>query len=286
MLAIVLGSAAGGGVPQWNCACDNCQAARRDDGVRRRTQDCVAVTADGRRWFLLNASPDIARQIEDTAKLWPAGARRHSPIAGVVLTNGDLDHCLGLLSLREWTPFSLYATAPTLAGLFEQNAMFRTLDRQRPHAVRRPLVLGDPVAPLLDSDAGAAVAVAGRCGLDRKREFARRVRALGASLTVNFVLHRGNLERLDQFIDLALELGADRVELAHTQYHGWAVLNRRTLSPSPAQIEAADRTVARAARRHAGVIELVYVTPEITAEAGSPDHGRPPGSSAGSTRGR
>lgn len=170
MLAIVLGSAAGGGVPQWNCACGNCQAARRDEAVLRRTQDCLAVTADGQRWFLCNASPDIARQIEATPALWPCGARRHSPIAGVILTNGDLDHCLGLLCLREWTAFSLYATAPTHAGLVEHNVMFRTLDRQRPHLVHRPLPLGERRA-LLDSQAqpsGLAVtafAVAGKAPL-------------------------------------------------------------------------------------------------------------------------
>lgn len=170
MLAIVLGSAAGGGVPQWNCACDNCEAARRDDRVQRRTQDSIAVTADGNRWFLLNASPDVARQIEATPALWP-GARRHSPIAGVVLTNGDLDHCLGLLSLREWTPLSLYATPPTHAGLFEHNVMFQTLNRQQPHVIHRPLTCTDDPTALLDSESrpsGLAVrafAVAGKVPL-------------------------------------------------------------------------------------------------------------------------
>ncbi|MFO7565668.1 MAG: pyrroloquinoline quinone biosynthesis protein PqqB [Enhygromyxa sp.] len=166
MRAIVLGSAAGGGVPQWNCGCDNCEAARRGAGVEPRSQDCVAVSGDDERWFLLNASPDIARQIERTPALWPRG-RRHSPIAGVVLTNGDLDHCLGLLSLREWTPWSLYATAPTLAGLFERNVMLRTLERERPHALRRPLEL-DQRVPLLDASGAPsglevrAFAVAGK----------------------------------------------------------------------------------------------------------------------------
>lgn len=149
MHVIVLGSAAGGGVPQWNCGCEHCEAARRGTGVLPRTQDCVAVTADGERWFLLNASPDIARQLERTSALWPRSLR-HSPIAGIVLTNGDLDHCLGLLSLREWTPWSLYATTITLAGLFDGNTMMRTLERQHPHAVRRSLALARPT-PLLDA---------------------------------------------------------------------------------------------------------------------------------------
>lgn len=158
MRVIVLGSAAGGGVPQWNCGCDNCDAARRGAGVEPRSQDCVAVSADHERWFLLNASPDRARQLERTPALWPRKPR-HSPIAGVVLTNGDLDHCLGLLSLREWTPWSLYATPLTLAGLLDRNVMFRTLDRQHPHAIRRPLAL-DHETPLLDAageDSGLTV---------------------------------------------------------------------------------------------------------------------------------
>src|SRR5690606_16016953 len=132
------------------CGCEICEAARRGAGVEPRTQDCVAITSDEQRWFLLNASPDIIRQIERASALWPRG-RRHSPIAGIVLTNGALDHCLGLLSLREWTPYSLYATRPTLTGLFERNVVFRTLDRQRPHAIRRPLAL-DQTTPLLDAN--------------------------------------------------------------------------------------------------------------------------------------
>ncbi|HSY38626.1 MAG TPA: MBL fold metallo-hydrolase, partial [Polyangia bacterium] len=97
----VLGSAAGGGVPQWNCGCENCREARRGTGaVRPRTQETVAVSADGASWFLLNVSPEIRAQIESFPPLTPR-APRHSPIAGLILTNGDLDHCLGLLSLRE-----------------------------------------------------------------------------------------------------------------------------------------------------------------------------------------
>lgn len=149
MRLIVLGSAAGGGVPQWNCACQNCGLARQGSGVEPRTQDSLAVSGDGQRWFLLNVSPDVTRQIERTPALWPrsassdgAIAARHSPIAGAVLTNGDLDHWLGLLSLREWTPLSVYATGETRAGLVQHNAVLRTLDRQRPHVLWRGLELG------------------------------------------------------------------------------------------------------------------------------------------------
>jgi pyrroloquinoline quinone biosynthesis protein B len=125
---LVLGSAAGGGFPQWNCGCRNCEAIRQGrPGWRARTQDSLAVSADGERWWLLNASPDILAQIQATPALWPRGLR-HSPIAGVVLTNGDLDHVLGLLLLRESQPFSLYATSRVIEGL-RQNVFLRTLER-------------------------------------------------------------------------------------------------------------------------------------------------------------
>src|SRR5262249_59354446 len=96
-----LASAAGGGCPQWTCGCANCRGVRTGT-VRAvpRTQESVAVSADGEHWFLLNASPEIRSQVEAFPALHPRGPR-HSPIAGILLTNGDLDHCLGLLSLRE-----------------------------------------------------------------------------------------------------------------------------------------------------------------------------------------
>jgi pyrroloquinoline quinone biosynthesis protein B len=122
----VLGSAAGGGFPQWNCGCPNCARARAGQ-LPMRTQDCVAVSGNSQDWFLLNASPDVARQIERTQALWPR-ARRGSPIRGVVLTNGDLDHVLGLFSLREAHPISVYSTPEVRSGL-EQNSMLRTLMR-------------------------------------------------------------------------------------------------------------------------------------------------------------
>jgi len=127
--ARVLGSAAGGGFPQWNCGCANCIEARRGSPrVRARTQESVAVSADGEHWFLLNASPEIRGQIESFAPLHPRSAR-HSPIAGIVLTNGDLDHCLGLLSLRESQPLCVYATAAVREGFTQGNVLHRTLQR-------------------------------------------------------------------------------------------------------------------------------------------------------------
>lgn len=99
MIVRVLGSAAGGGVPQWNCACANCTAARQ--GRRpRRTQSSVAVSADGDRWVLLNCSPDVAEQIEAYAPLQPR-AVRGTPIAGMLLTDANVDHLGGLATLRQ-----------------------------------------------------------------------------------------------------------------------------------------------------------------------------------------
>lgn len=135
----VLGSAAGGGFPQWNCACSNCSAVRGGDpAFESRTQDSLAVSRDGTRWILLNASPDVARQIEATPALLPRRGRE-TPIAAIALTNGDLDHCLGLLSLRESQPLAIYATRAVLEGLCGHNAFLRTLERHGDHTSLREL---------------------------------------------------------------------------------------------------------------------------------------------------
>ncbi len=126
----ILGTAAGGGFPQWNCACRNCHSLR--NGVfpgRPRTQLQVAVSSDGISWFLLNASPDLRSQIEACRFLHPRGGVRHSPIAGVVLTSADLDQSLGLLLLRELQPIQIYATASIRRIRREDNSMFSMLHR-------------------------------------------------------------------------------------------------------------------------------------------------------------
>ena len=111
----VLGSAAGGGFPQWNCLCPNCRLAWQDDPrVRPRTQSSLAISADGNRWLLLNASPDLRQQIYANSCLHPRGTTRQTPIAGVFLTNGDVDHLAGLLTLREQQAFTIYASASVL----------------------------------------------------------------------------------------------------------------------------------------------------------------------------
>jgi pyrroloquinoline quinone biosynthesis protein B len=127
LTAIVLGAAAGGGFPQWNCNCDVCRLAwAGDKRVRPRTQASLAVTSDGRRWTLVNASPDLRAQIQATPQLHPREAARASPIAAVVLTGAEIDQTAGLLSLRERSPFLLYATAATLAAISD-NPMFGVL---------------------------------------------------------------------------------------------------------------------------------------------------------------
>jgi pyrroloquinoline quinone biosynthesis protein B len=138
----VLGSAAGGGFPQWNCGCPNCRGVRAGAiAAAPRSQESVALSADGKAWFLLNASPEIRAQIESFPALHPRGPR-DSPIAGILLTNGDLDHCLGLLSLRESHPLTVYATDRVRRGFTESNVLYRTLERFAGQVTWRVLELG------------------------------------------------------------------------------------------------------------------------------------------------
>ena len=142
MFIRVLGSAAGGGFPQWNCGCPNCRGLREGTiRAQARTQECVAVSADGAAWLLLNCSPEIRQQIEGFPGLHPRGPR-DSPIAAILVTNGDLDHCLGLLSLRESHPLVVYATEPVRRGFVEDNVLYRTLERFPGQVTWRTLKLG------------------------------------------------------------------------------------------------------------------------------------------------
>jgi pyrroloquinoline quinone biosynthesis protein B len=126
----ILGSAAGGGFPQWNCACSNCRGVRAGDfRGKARSQAQVAISSDGSSWFLLGASPDLRSQIEATAELQPREGVRQSPVAGVVLANADIDHVLGLLLLRELQPLRVHATESIRRILTEDNSMFGMLQR-------------------------------------------------------------------------------------------------------------------------------------------------------------
>ena len=125
----ILGSAAGGAFPQWNCACANCRAVRAGAfHGKPRAQTQLALSDDCLRWFLLGASPDLRAQIEASPELHPLQGR-HSPIAGIALANADLDHVLGLLLLRELQPLRVHTTASVRRILREDNSMFGMLQR-------------------------------------------------------------------------------------------------------------------------------------------------------------
>jgi len=128
MEVVVLGSAAGGGFPQWNCNAPLSKAAR-DGSIKTkwRTQASIAVSADGDRWLLVNASPDLRQQLLQTKALWPRKSPRHSPIDAVLLTSGEIDHVAGLLSLRESQAFTLWAT-PRILEILGENAIFGALN--------------------------------------------------------------------------------------------------------------------------------------------------------------
>ncbi|MGW4728500.1 pyrroloquinoline quinone biosynthesis protein PqqB [Streptomyces shenzhenensis] len=130
MILRVLGSAAGGGSPQWNCGCPVCTAVRSRAGLAR-TQSSIAVSADRRRWFLINASPDIRAQIEAFPGLHPHGDRT-TPLEAVLLTDAELDHTLGLLLLREARALRLYATPAVHETLSAGSGILRTLERYCP----------------------------------------------------------------------------------------------------------------------------------------------------------
>lgn len=146
MHIVVLGTAAGGGIPQWNCNCPVCRLAWTRADLRG-TQTSLAISADGEHWFLVNAPPDIRQQIIDTPQLHPRPDRlRHSPIAGVILTNGEVDAIAGLLSLREGSPFTIWGHDRVLQTLQENN-IFNVLDGDL--VPRHGIVPGEPFRPVL-----------------------------------------------------------------------------------------------------------------------------------------
>lgn len=148
---VVLGAGAGGGVPQWNCGCRNCNAARGAHPELRSTQASLAVSVDGGNWFLINASPDLRQQLIATPQLHPkASELRHTPIAGVILTNSEVDAVAGLLSMREGSPFTLYAH-PRVLAILKSNSIFNVLNDKN---VRREAIAIDAsFQPLLPDGA-------------------------------------------------------------------------------------------------------------------------------------
>jgi pyrroloquinoline quinone biosynthesis protein B len=158
---LVLGTSAGGGLPQWNCGCENCRLARvPGSGLLPQTQSSIAVSIDGETWAILNASPDIRQQIGDNSQLHPK-ALRHSPIRSVVVTNGDIDHIAGLLVLREKQAFGLFMTE-ALAGIIDDNPVFQALD---PNFVERRTIALNAPFPLLPGLTAELFSVPGKAPL-------------------------------------------------------------------------------------------------------------------------
>ena len=136
MRIVILGAGAGGGLPQWNCGCANCNAARAGR-IPSMTQSSIAVSGDGANWAIINASPDIRMQLAATPALYPTGPR-DMPLRSVLVTNGDIDHVAGLLTLRESQPFDLFATGAIHQALAE-NPMLAAVNAD--HVPRRTIAL-------------------------------------------------------------------------------------------------------------------------------------------------
>jgi pyrroloquinoline quinone biosynthesis protein B len=154
---VILGAAAGGGVPQWNCGCAVCQAARTEHPELQSTQASIAVSADGYHWFLINASPDVRQQLIATPQLHPkAGKLRHSPISGVVLTNGEIDAVAGLLSMREGWPFTIYAH-PKVLSILKANSIFNVLNEK--NVQRQPIEVDKTFEPTLPDGSPSGIEI-------------------------------------------------------------------------------------------------------------------------------
>jgi pyrroloquinoline quinone biosynthesis protein B len=154
---VVLGAAAGGGVPQWNCGCPVCRAARSDQPELQSTQASIAISADGDHWFLINASPDLRQQLIATPQLHPrAGRLRHSPVCGVILTNGEIDAVAGLLSMREGSPFTIYAHQRVLA-ILKSNSIFNVLSET--NVRRQPIEVDALFEPALPDGSPSGIEV-------------------------------------------------------------------------------------------------------------------------------
>jgi pyrroloquinoline quinone biosynthesis protein B len=154
---VVLGAAAGGGVPQWNCGCPVCVAARTERPELQSTQASIAVSADDEHWFLINASPDLRQQLIATPRLHPnTGQLRHSPIAGVILTNSEVDAVAGLLSMREGSPFTIYAHDRVLA-ILKSNSIFNVLNEN--NVRREPISIDEAFEPTLPDGSKSGIEI-------------------------------------------------------------------------------------------------------------------------------
>jgi pyrroloquinoline quinone biosynthesis protein B len=154
---VVLGAAAGGGVPQWNCGCPVCRMARSERPELQSTQASIAFSADGHHWFLVNASPDLRQQLIATPQLHPAaGKLRHSPVAGVILTNSEIDAVAGLLSMREGWPFTIYAH-PRVLSILASNSIFNVLNEK--NVRRQPIETNQSFEPTLPDGSPSGIEI-------------------------------------------------------------------------------------------------------------------------------
>jgi pyrroloquinoline quinone biosynthesis protein B len=244
LTALVLGAAAGGGFPQWNCGCRLCNLARAGDPTARpATQASVAVSGGGQGWVVVGASPDLRQQIQQTPALWPRDGLRHSPIVGVVLLGGDVDAIAGLLVLRERQPFTVFAPQPLL-DLLQQNAIFRVLDpavvRQEPIQVNEAIQCGAGLTltllempgkvPLYLETQGATVAEAGPTYAARFDANGRCIAVAPACADINQTVRRqlgdcdavlfdGTLFRDDEMIAAGLGIKTGR-RMGHVPVSG------------------------------------------------------------------
>ncbi|MGW5735690.1 MULTISPECIES: pyrroloquinoline quinone biosynthesis protein PqqB [Streptomyces] len=184
MLLKVLGTAAGGGLPQWNCACPGCTGARAHP-ERRRRHASLAVRAREGRWYVVNATPDIGDQIEGATELHPGPGARQTPVAGVVLTDAELDHTLGIARLREaHDGVDVLATAPVLDAVREGLRLDAVLGPYTPVRWRElPAGAGRP----LDGDSGVTVGAVPLS--DKKPRYAADAPDSEASWSVALRLH-------------------------------------------------------------------------------------------------
>lgn len=154
---VILGAAAGGGIPQWNCGCPVCRAARTERPELQSTQASIAISADDAHWFLINASPDLRQQLIATPRLHPkAGRLRHSPVAGVVLTNGEVDAVAGLLSMREGSPFTIYAH-PRVLAVLSSNSIFNVLSET--NVKRQAIAIDEAFEPALPDGSPSGIEI-------------------------------------------------------------------------------------------------------------------------------
>jgi pyrroloquinoline quinone biosynthesis protein B len=265
----VLGSGAGGGLPQWNCACENCALVRaRDPRIAARTQDSIAIAggdAGDQRVLLVNASPDVLRHIEAFPGLWPRSPR-HTPIAAIALTNGDLDHVVGLLSLRESQPLRILATPRVRAGLVERNAFLRTLARTPDQVTWVDLALGRET--VLD-DAGLGVTplpapgklpvhLVGLVEPSPEDNVALRVRDLATGRVLAIATAIGGFEGIDALVDRADAVLFDGTFWTEDELVGLGLGRARARDMAHVPVGGPEGSLARFAASPAAAARRVY----------------------------